>query len=117
LGHCWTGTIPRRDEELLQVCIHSLAFVFNYVLAYVSRGAYGALLVYDTTRRGTFNHLTSWLTDCRMFANPNTVIMLIGNKIDLEDARTVTYEEAKKWADENCMRGFFLMQCLIILSH
>lgn len=38
-----------------------------------------------------------------MFANPNTVIMLIGNKIDLEDARTVSYEEAKKWADENCM--------------
>jgi hypothetical protein len=38
-----------------------------------------------------------------MFASPNTVIMLIGNKIDLEDARSVSYEEAKKWADENCI--------------
>jgi hypothetical protein len=28
----------------------------------------------------TYNHLTSWLTDARNLTNPNTVIMLIGNK-------------------------------------
>merc|ERR1712124_156571 len=44
------------------------------------RGAAGALLVYDITRRETFNHLASWLEDARQHANSNMTIMLIGNK-------------------------------------
>ncbi|XP_057162428.1 ras-related protein Rab-2B isoform X2 [Ursus arctos] len=44
------------------------------------RGAAGALLVYDITRRETFNHLTSWLEDARQHSSSNMVIMLIGNK-------------------------------------
>ena len=37
------------------------------------RGAAGALMVYDITRRSTYNHLSSWLTDARNLTNPNTV--------------------------------------------
>ena len=37
------------------------------------RGAAGALMVYDVTRRSTYNHLSSWLTDARNLTNPNTV--------------------------------------------
>ena len=44
------------------------------------RGAAGALLVYDITRRDTFNHLTTWLEDARQHSSSNMVIMLIGNK-------------------------------------
>ena len=74
--------------------------------------------MYDVTRRSTYNHLSSWLTDARNLTNPNTVnntnveqekcqefffkvIFLIGNKSDLEAQRDVTYEEAKQFADEN----------------
>nr|CAH0109637.1 unnamed protein product [Daphnia galeata] len=60
-----------------------------------------ALLVYDITRRSTYNHLSSWLSDARNLTNPNTVIFLIGNKSDLEAQRDVTYEEAKQFAEEN----------------
>ena len=42
-------------------------------------------MVYDVTRRSTFNHLEAWLTDATNHASPNTVIFLIGNKSDLED--------------------------------
>jgi Ras-related protein Rab-14 len=42
------------------------------------------------TRRSTFNHLTSWLTDARNLTDPNTVIMLIGNKADLAKQREVS---------------------------
>uniref|UniRef100_A0A9L0RR00 RAB14, member RAS onco family n=2 Tax=Equus TaxID=9789 RepID=A0A9L0RR00_HORSE len=52
-------------------------------------------------RRSTYNHLSSWLTDARNLTNPNTVIILIGNKADLEAQRDVTYEEAKQFAEEN----------------
>lgn len=50
------------------------------------RGAAGALLVYDITRRETFNHLSRWLEEARANGNPDMVIMLIGNKADM-DAR------------------------------
>jgi Ras-related protein Rab-14 len=65
------------------------------------RGAAGALMVYDITRRSTYNHLTSWLTDARNLTNPNTVIYLIGNKNDLKEQRDVTFDEAKQFALDN----------------
>nr|XP_036215838.1 ras-related protein Rab-14 isoform X1 [Bactrocera oleae] len=74
---------------------------FRAVTRSYYRGAAGALMVYDITRRSTYNHLSSWLTDTRNLTNPNTVIFLIGNKSDLESTREVTYEEAKEFADEN----------------
>jgi len=65
------------------------------------RGAAGALLVYDITRRETFNHLTRWLEEARQNANPSMVIMLIGNKSDLDHRRQVSKEEGEKFAKEN----------------
>ncbi|TMW53861.1 hypothetical protein DOY81_001032, partial [Sarcophaga bullata] len=74
---------------------------FRAVTRSYYRGAAGALMVYDITRRSTYNHLSSWLTDTRNLTNPNTVIFLIGNKSDLESTREVTYEEAEEFAKEN----------------
>jgi len=65
------------------------------------RGAAGALLVYDITRRETFEHLTTWLEDCRKFSNQNIVIMLIGNKCDLENKRAVSNEEGEAFAKQH----------------
>merc|ERR1712072_1594445 len=65
------------------------------------RGAAGALLVYDITRRETFNHLASWLEDARQHAHSNMTIMLIGNKSDLQHRRAVTYEEGEAFAKEH----------------
>lgn len=65
------------------------------------RGAAGALLVYDITRRETFNHLTRWLEEARQNANANMVILLVGNKVDLEHRRAVSFEEGQKFAEEN----------------
>ena len=75
-----------------------MLFLSSCVISYFFKGA---LMVYDITRRSTYNHLSSWLTDARNLTNPNTVIFLIGNKSDLEAQRDVTYEEAKQFADEN----------------
>ncbi|XP_043830679.1 ras-related protein Rab-2A-like isoform X2 [Dromiciops gliroides] len=62
------------------------------------RGAAGVLLVYDITRRDTFDHLTSWLEDAHQHSNSNMVIMLIGNKSDLEMRREVKKEEGEAFA-------------------
>lgn len=65
------------------------------------RGAAGALLVYDITRRETFNHLTRWLEEARQNANQSMVIMLIGNKSDLDHRRQVSKEEGENFAREH----------------
>ncbi|XP_014675002.1 PREDICTED: ras-related protein Rab-4B-like isoform X1 [Priapulus caudatus] len=74
---------------------------FRSVTRSYYRGAAGALLVYDITSRETYNALTNWLTDARTLASPNIVIILVGNKRDLEAEREVTFLEASRYAQEN----------------
>jgi len=74
---------------------------FRAVTRSYYRGSSGAIMVYDITRRQTFNHLEAWLTDATNHASPNTVIFLIGNKADLEDQRDVPTEEAREFAREH----------------
>ena len=65
------------------------------------KGAIGALLVYDITRKDTFIHVTKWLEEVRNNSSKTITIILIGNKKDLEDKRQVTYEEGEAFAKEN----------------
>ncbi|XP_020894300.1 ras-related protein Rab-4B [Exaiptasia diaphana] len=74
---------------------------FRSVTRSYYRGAAGALLVYDISSRETFNSLTNWLTDARTLASPNIVIILVGNKKDLDADREVTFLEASRFAQEN----------------
>ena len=50
--------------------------------------------------RETYNALTNWLTDARTLASPNIVIVLVGNKRDLDADREVTFMEASRFAQE-----------------
>ena len=74
---------------------------FRSVTRSYYRGAAGALLTYDITNRESFNCLTNWLTDARTLASPQIVILMVGNKKDLEDEREVTFLEASRFAQEN----------------
>ncbi|GMN32267.1 hypothetical protein TIFTF001_049762 [Ficus carica] len=62
------------------------------------RGAVGAMLVYDITKRQSFDHVTRWLEELRGHADKNIVIMLVGNKSDLGTLRAVPIEDAKEFA-------------------
>jgi small GTP-binding protein len=70
------------------------------------RGASGALLVFDITRRSSFESVTSWLNDLKQIAEEGIVVILVGNKSDLaaqstdvegSTKRAVTREEAEDW--------------------
>lgn len=72
------------------------------------RGATGALLVYDITRRDTFTHVQGWLEELRSAAEPNISIILVGNKSDLAaegGKREVQEEEARAWAEANGVKA------------
>lgn len=71
------------------------------------RGAVGAMLVYDITKRQTFEHIPRWLEELRAHADKNIIIILIGNKTDLENQRAVPTEDAKEFAEKE---GLFFME-------
>lgn len=64
------------------------------------RGALGALLVYDMSKRLSFQNVDRWLRELRDHADPNIVILLVGNKSDLKHLRAVTQEEAASYAEK-----------------
>jgi len=65
------------------------------------RGAHGALIVYDISRKETFEHIGTWLDDVRLNSDVDTVITLVGNKGDLEAKRQVSREEGQQYAEQN----------------
>ncbi|CAC5381424.1 RAB11B [Mytilus coruscus] len=64
------------------------------------RQAVGALVVYDITKRHTFENLQKWLSELQQHADPNVCVIIVGNKTDLREQRTVTHEEGRAFADE-----------------
>jgi len=64
-------------------------------------GTAAAFLVYDVTNRKTFKEVGTWLRDLMMHCEPNTVIMLLGNKCDIEESREVSTQEGQDFATYN----------------
>ena len=65
------------------------------------KGANGIILIYDVTNLQTYENVKNWINQIREEANPNVVIYLAGNKIDVnEELRVVRTEEGQKIADE-----------------
>ena len=65
-----------------------------------------ALFVYYITKRESFENVLSWIQDCRN-QSPKTIIMvLVGNKNDLENLREVSYDEGEEFAKNNNMIFF-----------
>ncbi|XP_020509884.1 ras-related protein Rab-25 [Labrus bergylta] len=71
------------------------------------RGAVGALLVYDITKHLSYESTERWLKELLEHGDPHIVVMLVGNKKDLESLRTVPTEEAKDFAEK---RGLMFME-------
>ena len=72
---------------------------FRSVVLQTLKNGQGIVLVFDVTKRETFNGLKSWLDDINNVTNKVSII-LFGNKCDVDD-RAVTEEEAKQFANEN----------------
>ncbi|XP_076960483.1 ras-related protein Rab11C-like [Bidens hawaiensis] len=64
------------------------------------RGAVGALLVYDITKRPTFDNVQRWLRELRANADSNIVVLMAGNKSDLSYLRAVNEEDGQSLAEK-----------------
>jgi small GTP-binding protein len=69
-------------------------------------GAAGVILVFDVTRRRSFQELVKWVEEADESIGTRVPLLCVGNKIDLPD-RAVPSNEAKKWAED---QGFYYME-------
>ncbi|KAH8380208.1 hypothetical protein KR009_009495 [Drosophila setifemur] len=60
------------------------------------RSANGVFIVYDITKRSSFANLQKWIEEVRRYTASNVLIILVGNKCDLEEEREVDFEEARQ---------------------
>ena len=72
---------------------------FQYYWSYFFRGALGAIILFDITNLESFKEVKLWVLSVRKYIN-SIPIILMGNKVDLNYKRVVTYEEANKFAEK-----------------
>ena len=60
------------------------------------KGAKGALIVYDITRKCTFDNIDKWISDLKLNGDKNICIVILGNKSDLDDKREVSKDDGIK---------------------
>ena len=65
-----------------------------------------AFVVYDISNRATFDNIKSWVEDCKRLSPKTVLMVLVGNKIDLEERREVSYNEGSIFAQKNGMLFF-----------
>eukprot|EP01100_Stratorugosa_tubuloviscum_P003733 TRINITY_DN18_c1_g1_i1.p1 TRINITY_DN18_c1_g1~~TRINITY_DN18_c1_g1_i1.p1 ORF type:complete len:209 (+),score=98.40 TRINITY_DN18_c1_g1_i1:98-724(+) len=71
------------------------------------RDAHGALLVYDITDRDSFNRAKNWVKELRKMLGNEVVLVIIGNKIDLEKNRVIPQDEAEQFAEQSNAKHFY----------
>lgn len=65
------------------------------------RSAHGAMVAYDITRRTTFESVPHWIREVEQYGAAGVVLILIGNKSDLQNQRQVLFEDACTLAENN----------------
>ena len=85
------------DGKTIEAHVWDTAGIEHYksMTAAYYRGAIGALLVYDITKRESFENCERWLRELRAHADPSIVAMLVGNKCDLRHMKQVDVEGAR----------------------
>ena len=73
---------------------------FRSLIPMYTRDANIIILVYDITRKESFNHIPDWINGLTNVNFDNVIFALVGNKIDLDDKREVNKEEGIKLAQE-----------------
>jgi len=96
-----TMTLKNKKNIKLQIWDTAGQDRFRAITKNYYKGANGIILIYDVTNLQTYENVKNWITQIREETNPNVVIYLAGNKIDIpEEEKAVKTEEGKEIADE-----------------
>ena len=93
--------IIKKGEKLIKLQIWDTAGQERYksITSAYYKGSKGAFVVYDISRKNTFDNVDKWINELKNNGSEDVFIMLVGNKSDLKDQREITEEEVKKKAE------------------
>lgn len=74
---------------------------FRSLIPMYIREAQIILLIYDIANKDSFDSIPKWMDEISEVKNNDVIYALVGNKIDLEKERVISFEEGKKFADDN----------------
>lgn len=79
--------------------------MFAYIRSLYYKGAHGALIVYNVTKKESFVHLEKWFNE--LYKHCGTIpIILVGNKIDLIKERVIHPEEGERYARQKGIKYY-----------
>ena len=95
--------IIKKNDKLIKLQIWDTAGQERYksITSAYYKGSKGAFVVYDISRKPTFENVDKWIGELKTNASEDVLIMLVGNKSDLEDKREVQIDEVKKKAEQH----------------
>ncbi|KAJ3435809.1 ras and ef-hand domain-containing protein [Anaeramoeba flamelloides] len=77
--------------------------IFRSMTKTYYRGSSCAIIVYDVTSSESFERVDDWIKDVKEFVKDEILLILVGNKVDLEDRRKISTESGQNFANENNM--------------
>jgi len=76
---------------------------YHAIVSSYFKGAHGCFIVYDITKDQTFEKVEEWYQRVKENSNKDVSFILVGNKCDLENDRTITKEKGEEKAKNlNC---------------
>ena len=80
---------------------------FQNIAKQYYKGANGVLLIYDISNRKSFERIDFWLKELKENNRIDELFLyLVGNKIDMEDKRVISFQEGEKYAKKNNINFF-----------
>merc|ERR1712205_124261 len=97
-----TIELPERRERPVKLLIWDTAGqeVFRSFTPNFLRGALAGIICYDITNRESFEHASGWLEDLKKARGDEAIVALVGNKVDMDTARRVSFAEGQAKAKE-----------------
>lgn len=97
------------EEEFIKLQIWDTCGqeVYRSLISSFYRNSSLAIIVYAIDNEESFNNIEIWLNELKTKGNPDISIILVGNKLDLEDQREVTKEMYNDFCDSNNIQYFF----------
>ena len=96
------------DNKIYRIQIWDTAGAENFrsITRAYYKNSVCAFIVYDITKRETFENVQVWLDDIKNQCPQTVLLVLVGNKLDLENERQISYEEGESFAQKNNMYFF-----------
>jgi len=80
--------------------------IFRSITRSYYRDSACAIIVYDITDRNSFEKVEDWIRDVRNLAPPDCILVLFGNKVDLEGNRAIQKSQGQDLADRHGLLFF-----------